>query len=113
MLDEAERQYVPGAGPDLRPAGARKAGLWIAQGRTHDALAWAVERNVSARDELSYPREREVLRLAAAGLSNREIADRLFLALTTVNCHNRNIFGKFGAQCRTEAIARARETGVL
>jgi LuxR family maltose regulon positive regulatory protein len=251
MLDEAERQYVPGADPNLRPVGARKAGLWVAQGRTHDALAWAEERSLSARDELSYlrefehltlarvliarfreradeeaireairlldrlldaaetgqrtgsvieilvaqalayeamgdipaameplgralslagpegyarvfigedapmdrllgeaqsrgmapaytgalraamtnadpescgsaaatdllsEREIEVLRLVAAGLSNREIADRLFLALNTVKGHNQRIFSKLGAQSRTEAIARARGIGLL
>jgi LuxR family transcriptional regulator, maltose regulon positive regulatory protein len=248
MLDEAERQYVPGADPDLRPVGARRARLWIKQGRTHNALAWAEERNLSADDDLGYlqefeqltlarvlmaaadpdameqaiglldrlleaaeagqragsviemlvvqalvhevsgdipaalaplgralslaepegymriftgegepmarllaeaqsygvsaayagrllaamahgepvvsgsrssapevlsEREIEVLQLVAAGLSNREIAERLFLALDTVKGHNRRIFGKLGVQSRTEAIARAREIGIL
>jgi LuxR family maltose regulon positive regulatory protein len=58
-------------------------------------------------------REREVLRLIAAGCSNREIADRLFLALDTVKGHNRRIFAKLDVQRRTEAIARARELGLL
>ena len=58
-------------------------------------------------------REREVLRLIAEGLSNREICERLFLALDTVKGHNRRIFGKLDVQSRTEAIARARELGVL
>jgi LuxR family transcriptional regulator, maltose regulon positive regulatory protein len=248
MLDEAERQYVPGADPDLRPVGARRARLWIKQGRTHNALSWAEERNLPANDDLGYlrefehltlaraliaaadpdameqsvglldrlldaaeagqragsviemliaqalayeamgdvpaalaslgralslaepegyiriftgegepmarllaeaqshgvratyagrllaamacgdpvasgsgssapdllsEREIEVLRLVAAGHSNREIAERLFLALDTVKGHNRRIFGKLGVQSRTEAIARAREIGLL
>lgn len=58
-------------------------------------------------------RELEVLQLIEKGLSNQEISDRLFLALTTVKGHNRNIFGKLGVQRRTEAVARARELGVL
>src|SRR5579859_5077196 len=58
-------------------------------------------------------RELEVLRLVAAGLSNQEISERLFLALGTVKGHNQNIFGKLGVQRRTEAIARARELGLL
>lgn len=58
-------------------------------------------------------RELEVLRLVAAGLSNREISDRLFLALNTVKGHNRVIFSKLQVQRRTEAIARARELGLL
>jgi LuxR family maltose regulon positive regulatory protein len=59
------------------------------------------------------PREVEVLRLMAAGLSNQEMSERLFLALDTVKGHNRNIFGKLQVQRRTEAVARARELGLL
>jgi LuxR family maltose regulon positive regulatory protein len=58
-------------------------------------------------------RELEILRLIAQGLSNREIGERLFLALDTVKGHNRRIFGKLQVQSRTEAIARARELGLL
>ncbi len=58
-------------------------------------------------------RELEVLRLIAQGLSNREISERLFLALDTVKGHNRLIFGKLQVQRRTEAVARARELGLL
>ena len=59
------------------------------------------------------PRELEVLQLMAQGLSNHEIAQRLFLALNTVKGHNRNIFGKLQVQRRTEAVARARDWGLL
>ena len=59
------------------------------------------------------PRELEVLRLIAQGLSNQEISERLFLALDTVKGHNRRIFDKLQVQRRTEAIARARELGLL
>jgi LuxR family maltose regulon positive regulatory protein len=58
-------------------------------------------------------RELEVLQLIAQGLSNNEIGERLFLALSTVKGHNRNIFGKLQVQSRTEAIARARQLGLL
>ena len=58
-------------------------------------------------------RELEVLQLIAQGLSNREISERLFLALSTVKGHNRLIFGKLQVQRRTEAVARARELGLL
>ena len=58
-------------------------------------------------------RELEVLRLIAAGLSNQEICVRLFLALDTVKGHNHRIFEKLQVQRRTEAIARARELGLL
>ena len=58
-------------------------------------------------------RELEVLQLVGQGLSNREISERLFLALSTVKGHNRKIFGKLEVQRRTEAVARARELGLL
>jgi LuxR family maltose regulon positive regulatory protein len=58
-------------------------------------------------------RELEVLQLIAQGLSNHEIGDRLFLALDTVKGHNRRIFDKLQVQRRTEAVARARELGLL
>ena len=58
-------------------------------------------------------RELEVLQLIAKGLSNREIAERLFVALITVKGHNQRIFGKLQVQRRTEAVARARELGLL
>ncbi|HQI84432.1 MAG TPA: LuxR C-terminal-related transcriptional regulator [Anaerolineae bacterium] len=58
-------------------------------------------------------RELEVLRLIAEGLSNHEIGARLFLALDTVKGHNRRIFDKLQVQRRTEAIARARELGLV
>ncbi len=58
-------------------------------------------------------RELEVLRLIAQGLSNQEMSERLFLALDTVKGHNRKIFDKLQVQRRTEAVARARELGLL
>ncbi|MNU89262.1 HTH-type transcriptional regulator MalT [compost metagenome] len=58
-------------------------------------------------------RELEVLRLIAEGLSNREISERLYIALTTVKGHNRIIFDKLQVSRRTEAVARARTLGLL
>jgi LuxR family maltose regulon positive regulatory protein len=58
-------------------------------------------------------RELEVLQLIARGLSNREISERLFLALDTVKGHNRRIFGKLSVQRRTEAVEKARSLDIL
>jgi LuxR family maltose regulon positive regulatory protein len=58
-------------------------------------------------------RELEVLHLIAQGLSNHEISKRLFLALDTVKGHNRRIYDKLQVQRRTEAVARARELGLI
>ena len=58
-------------------------------------------------------RELEVLRLVADGLSNDEIGQKLFLAVSTVKGHNLRIFGKLQARNRSEAVTRARELGLL
>ncbi|MFL7792754.1 MAG: LuxR C-terminal-related transcriptional regulator [Anaerolineae bacterium] len=58
-------------------------------------------------------REIEVLRLIAAGLSNREIAERLFISIGTVKRHVNNIYGKLGVHSRTQAIAEARGLGII
>jgi LuxR family maltose regulon positive regulatory protein len=63
-------------------------------------------------DPLS-PREIEVLRLIAAGLTNREIADALSISAETVKKHSAAIYGKLGAGNRTEAAARARALDLL
>jgi len=59
------------------------------------------------------PREVEVLRLAAQGLSNQEIAELLYLGLSTVKTHMHNIYGKLGVESRKEAVARARDLKLL
>lgn len=66
--------------------------------------------------ELAEPlseRELEVLQLIADGLTNSEIASRLFLSLNTVKAHNRNIYSKLNVHSRTQAITRSQELGLL
>ncbi len=58
-------------------------------------------------------RELEILRLIAEGQSNTEISQHLYVALSTVKGHNLRIFNKLQAQNRTEAVARARELGLI
>jgi LuxR family maltose regulon positive regulatory protein len=58
-------------------------------------------------------RELEVLRLIAAGLSNREIAQELVVAISTVKTHINNIYRKLDVSKRTQAVARARELELL
>src|SRR5690242_18507091 len=63
-------------------------------------------------NELS-ARELTILRLMADGLSNQEIADRLFLALTTVKWYIRQINDKLDTHTRTQTLARARQLKLL
>ena len=58
-------------------------------------------------------RELEVLRLIAEGVTNSEIAEQLVVAVSTVKRHASNIFSKLAVTNRTQAVARAREIGVL
>ena len=58
-------------------------------------------------------RELEVLRLIVAGCSNREIADRLVIAVSTVKWYVNAIYGKLQVESRTKAIARARELNIV
>jgi LuxR family transcriptional regulator, maltose regulon positive regulatory protein len=58
-------------------------------------------------------RELEILRLIAEGLTNEQIANRLYLSLYTVKAHARNIFSKLNATNRTQATTRARELGIM
>ena len=59
------------------------------------------------------PRELEVLKLVAAGSSNRDIGKVLFLSEATVKSHLVHIYDKLGVRSRTSAVAAAREQGVL
>lgn len=70
----------------------------------------------TANSELIEPlseREIEVLQLISEGLTNQEIATRLFLSLHTVKVHARNIYSKLGTHNRTQAVGKARALGLL
>ncbi len=79
------------------------------QAEAQDALAGAVH----PPDALLSLREAEVLGLVAAGLSNRDIGARLFIAERTAKFHVTSIFQKLGADNRTQAVALARQRGFL
>jgi LuxR family maltose regulon positive regulatory protein len=67
---------------------------------------------IPASEQLS-TREMAVLRLIAQGCSNQEISDQLFISLHTVKTHASHINSKLGVERRTQAVARAKELGVL
>lgn len=58
-------------------------------------------------------REMEVLQLIEEGLSNKEIAERLFLSESTIKTHVSNLLSKLHVKRRTQAVAKAREIGLL
>ncbi len=59
------------------------------------------------------PRERDVMRLVAGGLSNREVGDALFISEETVKTHLRRVFEKLGVSSRTQAILRSQQLELL
>ena len=59
------------------------------------------------------PRELEILGLIAAGLSNREIAGRLFVSENTVKTHSSRLFDKLGAKRRTQAVQLGKEARLI
>jgi DNA-binding CsgD family transcriptional regulator len=70
--------------------------------------------NEGRREQLGItPREMEILELMAAGLSNREIAERLFVSENTVKTHSSRLFDKLQAKRRTQAVQLGKEAGLI
>ena len=70
--------------------------------------------NSRKRAELEItPRELEILELIAQGMSNREIAEKLFVSENTVKTHSSRVFDKLGAKRRTQAVQMGKEFGLL
>ena len=71
-------------------------------------------RNEAAVETLGItPRELEILELIAAGLSTKEIAERVFVSENTVKTHSSRLFDKLGAKRRTQAVQLAKERGLI
>jgi DNA-binding NarL/FixJ family response regulator len=115
--------FISGAGR-LSPSAARAAGAagFVSKDRGAAELAAAI-RAVGAGGTLYTPsdeqpapllseREREVLDLIAAGATNREIADRLYLSPHTVKEHTSALYRKLGARNRADAVQRAQRLGL-
>lgn len=89
-------------------------GAWVAVKLLHRPPPKPFEINAQAITSLGVSeRELEVLKLLAAGSSNKEIARHLEVSPNTVKTHIANLFEKLGAKRRTEAILRARELGMI
>jgi DNA-binding NarL/FixJ family response regulator len=74
--------------------------------------AATIDEKAQARLGLS-TRELEVLRLMADGLSNQEIAARLFVSLNTIKTHSANIFEKLDVRRRTQAVGKAKKLNII
>ncbi len=71
-------------------------------------------RNEARLEQLGItPRELEILEAMAAGFSNREIGERLFVSENTVKTHAARLFDKLSARRRTQAVQRAKEAGLI
>ena len=71
-------------------------------------------RNEAAVEALGItPRELEILELIAAGLSTKEIAERVFVSENTVKTHSSRLFDKLGAKRRTQAVQLGKERGLI
>lgn len=99
---------------------ARLDGLWRGEaavdGKTTVRLMQGLQGILPRQNDFSEQlteREIETLRLLGEGLSNRDIAERLFISENTVKFHVRNILQKLGVQNRTEAVALAFRRGLI
>ncbi|MBC8144973.1 MAG: response regulator transcription factor [bacterium] len=116
--------YIAGIGALFLALGLG-VGIWLRRRKTdpsvndHPGISGmpidsnsAVALGADARDHLS-ARESEVLLLIAAGHTNRQIAERLFVSENTIKTHVNNIYAKLEVNRRTQAVARAKELGIL
>lgn len=89
-------------------------GIWAGKRLFRSAPSQPFSPNVRARESLRISdREFEVLTLLADGQSNKQIANRLEVSPNTIKTHVANLFAKLEVARRTEAIARARELGMI
>ncbi|MBN1180106.1 MAG: tetratricopeptide repeat protein, partial [Anaerolineae bacterium] len=106
----AKRAQQAGRQPDLLKYADK---LWAAFPTVEAAAAPPIHDRQSAIPEPLSEREREVLRLLAAGMSSTEIAEHLVVSVNTVRTHVKSIYAKLGVHRRLEVARRAEELGLL
>ena len=81
----------------------------VMKGKTYlsDEASQALRKNISAEVPVLTRREKEVLELIAAGMTNNEIAKKLFVASTTVDTHRKNLLAKFGVKNTASLVKMA------
>ncbi|MDX1685313.1 MAG: response regulator transcription factor [Saprospiraceae bacterium] len=87
-------------------------GLQIIKKRPGSEQHFEINQKAMAHLKLS-SREYEILKLIATGLSNKEIAERLYISLPTVKTHISNLFSKLDVSRRTQAVKRGRNMGII
>ncbi|MGD9493236.1 MAG: LuxR C-terminal-related transcriptional regulator [Bacteroidales bacterium] len=82
---------------------------------TEEMMDWETEKKAinPANEETLSPRESEILHLIASGMMSKEIADKLFISVHTVNTHRQRILEKLGADNSREAIIYAHKLGLI
>ena len=115
LLAEQARAYERALPPGNYPARAAVAALGDLARRSlneardlEDAL---LDKRTGTAEQPFSPRERQVLELAALGLTNKEIAYRLGISERTVQFHLNSVFNKTGTSSRTEAVSLAMQNG--
>ncbi len=119
-VDEARMMGILRAGAagyvrkDAEPETLLAAVRAVARGRTYidPSVSDQMVHATAPHDELT-PREREVLRRLALGLSNRQIADALCISEETVKTHVRSVLGKLQVENRAQAIVQALKRGLV
>ena len=99
-------------------------GIWVGLKLTRSDKKEMTEKNLSPASVMEASpeqlqllgiseREYEVLQLIAAGHSNQEIADQLYISLNTVKSHSSNLFSKLDVKRRTQAVQKAKKLGII
>lgn len=109
-LQEAKHQYFPNPIPDFYTLDQLEIEIEHLERRSESPFG--SYRDVQLQEPLT-AREMEVLELIEIGLSNKEIGQRLFIALSTVKGYIQNIYGKLEVKRRTEAVAKAKALKLL
>lgn len=114
LLAAVARQLATVSDQESRPSAAYIAKLLDAfpTGPVLGVTPYSPDQAAGLIEQLT-PRELEVLQLVAAGDSNRTIAQKLVITVSAVKKHTANIYGKLSVNSRTQAVARARQLGLL
>lgn len=98
-----------------KSAEPKRAGAWqgVAETLREQCRRLSIDPESFGENQDVSSREREILRLVAAGLSNRDIAQAVHLSEATIKWHLHNLFSKLGVRSRTQAVLKGKSLGLL